>query len=69
MFQVSVYFFVKIATPPPPAERGGAHYGYASNNETIQKTEIFIQISIPKNNNMSQLRSCEGIIFAAWPDT
>ena len=37
-------------------------------SENIQKTEVFIQISIPKNSNRGELRSCEDIIFLAWPD-
>ena len=35
----------------------------------IQKTEVFIYISIPKNSNRDRLRSCEDIISVAWPDT
>ena len=31
--------------------------------EGIQKTEVFIQISISKNSNRGRLGSCEDIIF------
>ena len=37
--------------------------------EDIQKTEVFIQISISKNSNRGRLGSCEDIIFVIWSDT
>ena len=31
----------------------------------IQKTEVFIKMSIPESNKMGQLRSCEDIMSVA----